>query len=700
MAAWIEVEQTSDTTQVSRVITTTRHAGAWSAPQAAHETENFLDELSLSRDARNIAVLTWKGYNGYDGDLFASMKDMNSPASNWTAPDTLTNDNLTDWMLTAAVDSQNNLHFVDLKSDLADSTGQVNRGSFFDGLSLGARGIGGDLRLSDDLNFGVHSLAADLKAVDAPSSAIAWPSLGEPDTLTLRVTNIGAVVSGVAEVRFTDGHPDSSGVVFATVTLPAVYPGDTTGVQAVWTPAAGSHSLWAWIDPTNAIPEQTESNNRAGVLLHTVPDIAADSVWVTPDNVIPGATVLVHATLRNIGGLAADSVRVRLTSGATVLADTTLRAFPRGETRTVTRSWTAGAGVTPFTLTADPDSALFESENGNNTATGSLLVLPDLAVAIDSPGVVVQPDSTYRWSARIRNLGGMAADSVSVQFYAGHPLNGGVLLGESVLLTLAARDSALVTVESGPHPGLTRLHVFADRPGRVEERSEENNHADREVMVELLPDLVVTSDGIAFEGFAGPGTPFTITAGVCNLGSAEVVAPTVRFYEGHPDSGGVFIAGRLIPNIPPGQTGSAHCEWTVPDSLPRTFWVQVDRENAVVETNEMNNLAGSLLDVASAAPSAILLPEKTDLSPPVPNPFQGGVLLRVALASPADVRLDVFDVAGRRVRTMVSGRLAAGYHSFSWEGRDDAGRGSAAGVYFFRLQTGGQEIRRKGILLR
>jgi hypothetical protein len=76
---------------------------------------------------------------------------------------------------------------------------------------------------------------------------------------------------------------------------------------------------------------------------------------------------------RNPNPCIADSVRVRLTSGATVLADTTLRAFPRGEMRTVTRSWTAGAGVTPFTLTADPDSP-YRGRRAFETSAGWRLI--------------------------------------------------------------------------------------------------------------------------------------------------------------------------------------------------------------------------------------------------------------------------------------------------------------------------------------
>ena len=75
------------------------------------------------------------------------------------------------------------------------------------------------------------------------------------------------------------------------------------------------------------------------------------------------------------------------------------------------------------------------------------------------------------------------------------------------------------------------------------------------------------------------------------------------------------------------------------------------------------------------------------LHAPFPNPFATEATLRFVLAAPAAVRLDVFDLLGRRVRTLAAGRLGAGPHTAGWDGRDDAGHRLAAGLYFVRLTT-------------
>ncbi|MFN0151657.1 MAG: FlgD immunoglobulin-like domain containing protein [bacterium] len=73
-----------------------------------------------------------------------------------------------------------------------------------------------------------------------------------------------------------------------------------------------------------------------------------------------------------------------------------------------------------------------------------------------------------------------------------------------------------------------------------------------------------------------------------------------------------------------------------------------------------------------------------------PNPAPGGST-RVAFRVPvhgADVQVSVFDVSGRRIRTLASGPHAAGVRTSDWDGRDDGGRDVAGGVYFVRLGRG------------
>lgn len=74
-----------------------------------------------------------------------------------------------------------------------------------------------------------------------------------------------------------------------------------------------------------------------------------------------------------------------------------------------------------------------------------------------------------------------------------------------------------------------------------------------------------------------------------------------------------------------------------------------------------------------------------------PNPFASDARVSFALDRPREVRLTVYDTAGRRVRSIHSGPLAAGLHERTWDGRNERGERAAAGVYFIRFESEGEE---------
>lgn len=83
-----------------------------------------------------------------------------------------------------------------------------------------------------------------------------------------------------------------------------------------------------------------------------------------------------------------------------------------------------------------------------------------------------------------------------------------------------------------------------------------------------------------------------------------------------------------------------------------------------------------------------------------PNPFNPSTILRFDLERGSDVCLEVFDVSGRRVRTLCSGELTAGTYRVRWDGNDARGRGLAAGIYLARVQTDRGANSRKLVLVR
>jgi hypothetical protein len=77
---------------------------------------------------------------------------------------------------------------------------------------------------------------------------------------------------------------------------------------------------------------------------------------------------------------------------------------------------------------------------------------------------------------------------------------------------------------------------------------------------------------------------------------------------------------------------------------------------------------------------------------PMPNPFRSTTRLEFSLQKATDATIRIFDAGGRRIVERPLGALEAGTHEFRWDGRDDAGRPTASGVYFYQLETAGGRV--------
>jgi flagellar hook assembly protein FlgD len=73
----------------------------------------------------------------------------------------------------------------------------------------------------------------------------------------------------------------------------------------------------------------------------------------------------------------------------------------------------------------------------------------------------------------------------------------------------------------------------------------------------------------------------------------------------------------------------------------------------------------------------------------------------VILAEASNVRIAVYDILGKRVKTLYNGFLAAGHHQLQWDGRDDSGTPAPTGIYVYRLNDKeGNQLLGKMYLLR
>ncbi len=94
------------------------------------------------------------------------------------------------------------------------------------------------------------------------------------------------------------------------------------------------------------------------------------------------------------------------------------------------------------------------------------------------------------------------------------------------------------------------------------------------------------------------------------------------------------------------------------------------------------------------------LPKQFFLAQNYPNPFNPTTVISYGLPKNADVKIDVFNLLGQRVLTLVDGRQQAGFKSVIWDGKDGAGNAVASGVYFYKIDAGSFKDSRKMIMLK
>jgi hypothetical protein len=94
------------------------------------------------------------------------------------------------------------------------------------------------------------------------------------------------------------------------------------------------------------------------------------------------------------------------------------------------------------------------------------------------------------------------------------------------------------------------------------------------------------------------------------------------------------------------------------------------------------------------------LPGRVSVDPNYPNPFNSTTNIGFALPTSAHVELAIYDMLGRRVKTLADEPFEAGHHNLSWDGTSDTGQIASSGVYFYRMKTGDFEDAQKLVMLK
>lgn len=214
-----------------------------------------------------------------------------------------------------------------------------------------------------------------------------------------------------------------------------------------------------------------------------------------------------------------------------------------------------------------------------------------------------------------------------------------------------------------------------------------------------------TANGVAVCSYAGSKSQLKIASD--GAGGAVVAWLDRRYTLGHESQNDIF-AGRVTSSgvRPWSLNGVSVC--IAPNSQTSPCIVAKADGGTLVAWQDFrsgttNDIYALPVDAQGTAPTGVgdtpLVPAGV-LATNYPNPFAAETNITVSLANDANVNLDVFDVAGRSVRTVRLGQMAAGSTDIKFDGIGNDGRPLASGVYFCRVHAAGQVATRKIVITR
>jgi hypothetical protein len=143
------------------------------------------------------------------------------------------------------------------------------------------------------------------------------------------------------------------------------------------------------------------------------------------------------------------------------------------------------------------------------------------------------------------------------------------------------------------------------------------------------------------------------------------------------------VTGDLVYDGAPPAGPPYHFEIPLPD--PGFWFIHVTLVNDQGHATRITNVVEYAPDPAGLPGATGPAPRAFGLERGVPNPFRGETRVTCAVPRLCRVRLAVYEVAGREVKTLVDGELQPGYYVVPWDGRDQRGRAVAGGIYYLKM---------------
>ena len=214
---------------------------------------------------------------------------------------------------------------------------------------------------------------------------------------------------------------------------------------------------------------------------------------------------------------------------------------------------------------------------------------------------------------------------------------------------------------------------------------------------QAIPDNLAKVSGEGQEGTAGKALAEPFVVLVLDENGAAIAGAVVTFSV--TAGGGTLSAATATTDA----NGQAATRLTLgSDTGPNTVEATVaglESETFTATATGLEPSSAGLFDALGGG-KRVALPDSPQLAQNAPNPFNSQTVISYILPESGLVHLEVFTLTGQQVAVLHQGPQQAGYYRLHWNGRDDAGRPLASGMYLYRLVTAEEVLTRKLVLLR
>ena len=252
-----------------------------------------------------------------------------------------------------------------------------------------------------------------------------------------------------------------------------------------WIARAGSHTIKAVVDYSDAVTESNETNNEKTVTLSTLPpDFIIETITWSPENALMGDTVTFTVTIKNQGSGKSDYSHVAYYIDDTYLASDYVSPIDPGASANETFTWTARAGSHDIKAVADYNDDVTESNETNNEKVVTFsTIAPDLLIESITGSPAIPPTGeTVTFTVTIKNQGTSKAGSSRVHFYIDGSSRGYQSVPE-IDAGATATKTFTWTAQAGSHA----IKAIADSDNEVTESDETNNEKTVTFSVSLPP---------------------------------------------------------------------------------------------------------------------------------------------------------------------------------------------------------------------